>query len=59
MFSCLLLGTALLLGQVASEEKPAETAPAAPASDRWLLMKALQGTWEGALLDGSRQREVG
>jgi hypothetical protein len=53
MFSCLLLGTALLLGQAASEEKPAET-PAPPASDRWLLMKALQGTWEGALLDENR-----
>jgi hypothetical protein len=33
---------------------PATAPPPAPAADRWLLMKALQGTWEGALLDDNR-----
>jgi hypothetical protein len=28
--------------------------PAVPAADRWLLMKVLQGTWPGWLLDGNR-----
>src|SRR5437868_3093527 len=31
---------------------PAPAAPAPAATDRWLLMKTLQGTWPGALLDG-------
>jgi hypothetical protein len=35
--------------------KPAESlAPAPTTPDRWLLMKALQGTWPGAVLDGER-----
>jgi hypothetical protein len=39
------------------EEKPVieteeEAATAAPPADRWLLMRALQGTWPGYLLDG-------
>jgi hypothetical protein len=33
---------------------PAPAAPAAPLPDRWILMKSLQGTWPGALLDGDR-----
>lgn len=36
---------------------PAAAAPAAPATPpppRWLLMKELQGTWAGNLLDGNR-----
>src|SRR5205814_2882482 len=33
--------------------------PPAPAPDRWLLMKALQGTWPGALLDGNRMQFTG
>jgi hypothetical protein len=36
---------------------PAPTPPTAP--DRWLLMKALQGTWEGALLDENRMAVSG
>jgi hypothetical protein len=39
----------------ALERPTAASAPAPTAApDRWLLMKALQGTWEGDLLDGSR-----
>jgi hypothetical protein len=42
---------------VPAAEQPAPERPAsasAPAPDRWLLMKALQGTWYGAALDDSR-----
>jgi hypothetical protein len=38
--------------------QPTTTAPT-PAQDRWLLMKVLQGTWEGALLDGNRMGVYG
>jgi hypothetical protein len=41
-------------GQAAAAEAPAPPAPAVAAPDRWLLMKALQGTWEGAIFDGHR-----
>ena len=54
MFSCLLLGAALALGQTANPEAPPTPPPAAPPSDRWLLMKSLQGTWYGSLLDENR-----
>ena len=33
---------------------PAATPPAATPPDRWCLMQALQGTWEGAQLDENR-----
>src|SRR5947209_3456274 len=33
--------------------------PTPPPPDRWLLMKALQGTWEGDLLDSNRLRLAG
>ena len=58
MLSPLLLGVALTLGQTPStsseggEETPAAAAPVAP--ERWLLMKALQGTYPGWLLDSYR-----
>jgi hypothetical protein len=32
----------------------ASSAPPQAATDRWLLMQALQGTWEGSLLDENR-----
>jgi hypothetical protein len=58
MLPCLLLSAALTLGQAeaTSPEAPAAVPAAAPAAapDRWLLMKALQGTWPGWLLDGNR-----
>jgi hypothetical protein len=44
---------------------PAPTAPAPPQAaapappDRWLLMKALQGTWPGAVLDENRMAVYG
>jgi hypothetical protein len=60
MFPCLVLSAALTLGQAEATpaaETPSEAPPAtqsAPAPDRWLLMKSLQGTWPGWLLDGNR-----
>jgi hypothetical protein len=48
----LLLSAALALGQAPTDQPPPPPPPAAP--DRWLLMKALQGTWYGDLLDGER-----
>lgn len=56
MMQTALLCAALTLGQA---EAPGPLPPAPPAPDRWLLMKALQGTWEGALLDGSRTQVYG
>jgi hypothetical protein len=38
----------------ATPEEPEQAEEAAPAPDRWLLMKALQGTYPGWLLDGER-----
>src|SRR5262249_35186470 len=61
MFSWLVLSTALTLGQAESPsavetppEAPAPATPPPPPPDRWLLMKGLQGTWQGWLLDGNR-----
>ena len=42
---------------------PAPPPPPAPATptppDRWILMKSLQGTWRGALLDSERMQVTG
>jgi Putative beta-barrel porin-2, OmpL-like. bbp2 len=40
---------------------PPTALPPAPAAapDRWIVMKALQGTWPGALLDGERMQLTG
>jgi hypothetical protein len=66
MFRYLLLGAALSLGQTEPAPPEAPTAPTetavAPSSatpDRWLLMKTLQGTWAGWLLDGNRMQVYG
>src|SRR5437868_10907608 len=56
MLRTALLATALMLGQTAP---PAELPPAPPAADRWLVMKTLQGTWPGAVLDENRLRVWG
>ncbi len=72
---CLVLGAALMLGQAGtpspSASAPSPTAPApdsgkatastpaTPPPDRWLLMKALQGTWYGSALDGNRMQLYG
>jgi hypothetical protein len=81
MLSYLLLGTALVAGQVppTPDQVPSspvevmapllppapvppapEAPPAAPAlPERWLLMKELQGTWPGWLLDAERTQVYG
>src|SRR5229473_2187462 len=62
MLPCLLLSAALSLGQTppSSPEKPARAAPPpAPGPDRWIFMKALQGTWPGALFDSERLQVTG
>src|SRR5262245_57230547 len=42
------------------EKKAAEPAKSTPSPpERWALMKALQGTWPGWLLDGNRMRITG
>src|SRR5262249_16098074 len=63
MVQHLLLSLALTLGQTNSSS--AETPPAPPPAttpappDRWLLMKSLQGTWPGWLLDSRRIQVYG
>src|SRR5262245_51343610 len=69
MLRFLLLGAAVSLGQTEAAPPPfpgtpaQETLPAppppAPAPDRWLLMKSLQGSYPGWLLDGSRMQVYG
>src|SRR5262245_8387411 len=61
MLGPLFLCAALAVGQggpAAPEPTPAPPPPP-PAPDRWLLMKALQGTWPGALLDSNRMQVTG
>ena len=59
MFSCLCVCTSLLLAQTPAEpDVPPVTAPAA-ATNRWLLMDALQGTWYGDILDSQRMQVSG
>jgi hypothetical protein len=66
MLRCLLLSAALSVGQAESAPletpaPPTETPPAPSPStpDRWLMMKALQGTWAGGLLDSNRMQVYG
>src|SRR4051812_40574823 len=75
MLPCLLLSAALCAGQepeqpgrerptAASAPKPETSkepakAPSPPPPDRFLLMRALQGTWRGDALDGNRLRVTG
>src|SRR5262249_36812238 len=61
MPSWLLLSAALIPGQAPAPEVPptppekaAPAPPPPPAPDRWLLMRELQGTYPGWLLDGNR-----
>jgi hypothetical protein len=51
--------TAPLLPPVVPAPAAAAPAPAPPPPDRWLLMKELQGTLPGALLDDNRLRLSG
>lgn len=55
MLPLLLLTAALSAGQV--QTPPTEAPPPPPPAftpDRWLVMKSLQGTWPGTLLDSNR-----
>jgi Putative beta-barrel porin-2, OmpL-like. bbp2 len=59
MLAPLLVCLALWVGQAEAPTAipPAEQPPApapTPPPDRWLLMRSLQGTWPGWLLDGNR-----
>jgi len=56
MLPCLILSAALIGQTTAPPDTSATATPAAPAppADRWLLMKSLQGTWPGWLLDSNR-----
>ncbi len=51
--------TAPLLPPAAATPAAPAPAPAAVPPDRWLLMKALQGTWEGDELVGNRTQVYG
>src|SRR5262249_8540485 len=63
MFAPLFLTTAFFFWQ--AEPTPSEPglaqgpAAPAPAPERWLLMKSLQGTWPGWLLDSERMQVTG
>src|SRR5438132_174178 len=59
MLQCLLLSAALSLGQTVPPSTVISTLPPPPVPDRWLLMKELQGTGLGALLDGERMQVTG
>ncbi|HLN32067.1 MAG TPA: outer membrane beta-barrel protein [Gemmataceae bacterium] len=68
MLFCIFLGMSLALGETdstpavppsdASTTEPTSSVPP-PLPDRWLLMKLLQGTWEGSLLDSNRLQVSG
>lgn len=58
MLQCLLWTAALSLGQTVSTSPETPALPA-PVPDRWLLMKTLQGTGPGALLDSERMQVTG
>jgi hypothetical protein len=55
MLPCLLVCAAICTGQVSpgATDTPA-AAPASATPERWLFMKALQGTWPGWCLDSER-----
>jgi hypothetical protein len=63
MFSWLILTAGLSLSQAEATPQEAQVPPPAPVSspppDRWLLMKSLQGTWPGAVLDSQRLQVTG
>jgi hypothetical protein len=42
------------IAQTAASTSTSPSPPPPSAPDRWILMKELQGTWEGSLLDGNR-----
>jgi Putative beta-barrel porin-2, OmpL-like. bbp2 len=58
MWPALLLSGVLALGQATPPAEPSAPPPAPPA-DRWLLMRCLQGTYPGWLLDGDKVRVYG
>jgi hypothetical protein len=60
MLQSLLVSAALSLGQVSAPSTTTQIPPPPPpAPDRWLLLKVLQGTGPGALLDAERMQVSG
>jgi hypothetical protein len=61
MVQCLLLSAALTLSQVSTPAPgtPTPSAPPAHDPDRWPLMRELQGTLSGAVLDSERLQVTG
>jgi hypothetical protein len=61
MLQSVLLSAALCLGQVSAPSPVAENPapPPSPDPDRWLLMKVLQGSGPGVLLDSERMQISG
>jgi hypothetical protein len=57
MLHCALLTAALTIGQATTSTSPPLVLSA--GSDRYLLMRALQGTWLGDVLEGERLRISG
>ena len=49
-----LVSLALAVGQGDAPAEPPPAAPAVTAPDRWLVMRSLQGTWPGWVLDSHR-----
>src|SRR5262249_17134070 len=58
MFSSLIVSAAFCPGQASADAAEAP-APAPAAADRWLLMRALQGTWPGTGPDSERLQLTG
>jgi hypothetical protein len=60
MLRSLLLAAALSFGQTSDAPSPSDQpAPVPTSPDRWQLMKALQGTWAGGMLDQNRMQVYG
>src|SRR5258706_520034 len=59
MVSSLIVSLALTIGQAPTLGPPEPPNEPPPTADRWLLMKSLQGTFPGWLLDSERIRISG
>jgi hypothetical protein len=59
MWTVLLISASLFPAQPVLETPPEAPAPSAVPPDRFFLMKQLQGTWPGWLLDGNHMQILG